>query len=229
LIATTDWDLEAEHQHLSALAERRVDGIILMSVDPGQDFDGLARPGVPIVVVDRPRFALRAATIATEHLIWHGHRRIAVIGGQSRLLGSRRRTSAWESTMVAAGLDVPSGYRAEAPMTREGGYEAAMVLFGLEFPPTAVFVESDAQAAGLLRAAADRGLRVPNDVAIVTSEGTQVARYAVPSLSTVEQPIGTIAGDAVAAAYSATASSAGVRHIDNTEATLVVRESCGCE
>lgn len=229
LIATTDFDRQREEEQLESLAERRVDGIILMSVEPEQDFSSLGQLGTPVAVIDRPEFAVNSARAATEHLIGHGHTRIGFIGGAGLARVSARRRAGWSQALVAAELECPEALVVPAELTRAGGYRATEHLLGpRQTPsrrPTALLVESDAQACGVLRAARDLGLDVPGDLAVVSSEGTDLAAFTVPSLTSVVQPTRTIARDAVDAVLADTPER--VRRIDNTGFELALRESCG--
>ena len=226
LICTTSWLPEREHAQLAALAERRVDGVVLMSVDPLQDFSAVAALGIPTVVVDRPEFAVRGTYRATAHLVGHGHSRIAFVGGGRGWVVSRRRREGWAAALRDHDLPAPDELVLAAPCTRPGGYAAAAELLALKEPPTAVFAESDAQAVGILRCAHDHGLRVPDDLAVASGEGTELAEFAIPSLTTLHQPIERIARDAVAAVLAPGAGT--MRRLDNEEFELVRRESCGC-
>ena len=123
--------------------------------------------------------------------------------------------------LVAAGLE--PGPAVEAPFTLAGGREAGHTLFA-EGVPDAVFTASDEQAAGLLRAAYERGLRVPEDVAVVAFDGTRTAEHTVPSLTVVTQPLDEVATRAVEAATRADRTPA--RHV--VELSLTRRASCGC-
>ena len=85
-----------------------------------------------------------------------------------------------------------------APFTRVGGYEAGLRLLERPERPTAVVTGSDLQAVGLLRAARERGLRVPEDLALASFDGTEEASFTWPSLTTSRQPIDEMAKAAVA-------------------------------
>lgn len=224
LVATTELDVAREDAQLASLAERRVDGIILMSVDPDRDMTSLERLGTRVVVIDRPKFAIDSARAATAHLISHGHSEIGFIGS-GLLRASQRRLRGWSDALVQAGLKRHEDWIASAAMTRAGGYTAATSLMSGERRPSALLVGSDAQAAGALRALKDLGLDVPGDVAVVTSEGTDLARYTVPSLTSIIQPTRAIAEDAVKCVLGEGQSD--VRRIDNVTFDLALRESCG--
>lgn len=227
IIASTGWDQVAERQQLEFLAGRRVDGVILMSVDPLQDFRWLLELGTRVVVIDRPQAAIQGALAATHHLVEHGHERIGFIGGEARLVSNRRRREGWTSALVGDGLNAVPELMVAAPITREGGYEAARGLLTQTAPPTALYVDSDAQAVGVLRAASDLGLRVPEDLAIVSGEGTDTASFAVPRLTSIEIPRDEIAREALAGLADDEGTGDDVHWVSNNDFVLVPRESCG--
>jgi LacI family transcriptional regulator len=200
-----------------------------MSVEPEQDFTSLDQLGTPVAVIDRPEFAVNSARAETQHLIQHGHRRIGYIGGGSLAMVSSRRLSGWSQALEAAGLEHRESWVVAAELTRAGGYAAAGGLFGPatkpEDRPTALLVESDAQACGVLRAVHDLGLDVPGDVAVVTSEGTDLTAYTVPSLTSLIQPVRDIARDAIETVLAEGPER--VRRVNNVNFELALRESCG--
>lgn len=224
LIATTEFDAAREETQLDSLAQRRVDGIILMSVNPNSDFGALEHLGSPVVVIDRPEFALESARMATLHLVEDGHIKIGYLGS-GPLAVSMRRPEGWSAALADSGLARNEAWIASAPLTRAGGYEAGLRLLRQAKRPTALLIESDAQASGLLRAAKDLGLDIPGDVAVVSSEGTDLAKYSIPSLTSILQPTLEIAKDAVQSLLAANIDL--VRRLNNASFELVLRESCG--
>jgi LacI family transcriptional regulator len=227
LVASTNWDLSQEQSQIEALADRRVDGIILMSVNPLQDFEKLVSSKLRLIVVDRPEVAVKSAQVVTQHLIEHGHREIAVVAQRLDVVATRRRMTGWQQAMDAAELDRPPHFQYQVSADRAGGYEAGIRLLSSPTRPTGVYVEFDAQAVGLLRAAHERGVRVPQDLAVVTTDGTEFATFAIPSLTTVEVPTQAIAAQSLEAVIDGAES--GVRVVTNQDFALVRRESCGCQ
>ncbi|GAA2026084.1 LacI family DNA-binding transcriptional regulator [Agromyces tropicus] len=226
LIANTDWALEQERRQIAALVERRVDAMVFMSVDPSQDFASLAELGIPVVVIDRPDVAVRSAAVATEHFITvHGHENIAIVTNDLLPVVSRRRMQGWADELARHGLTT-EGRSFGAPPSRAGGFEAAMRMLRQRDRPTAVFVEADAQAIGMIRAAVDLRIGVPGDLAVISSEGTELAEFAVPRLSTIQQPIARLAAGALDLALAG--GPPGLRRLTDDEFHLVLRESCGC-
>jgi LacI family transcriptional regulator len=226
LVASTEWDLESERTQLSSMADRRVDGVILMSVDPRQDMGWLKTLRVPVVVVDRPTAAVKSSEAAVEHLVWHGHQRIGFVTGSLGVLAIQRRQEGWKAAMRSAGLRLDPNLVVPTEISRQGGYDAAKRLLSQPDPPTGICVDSDAQAVGFLRAAKDVEVAVPGVVGLVSCEGTSTAQFAVPSITTVEVPREEIAAEALAALMGER--SDWLRVVSNEGFHLVIRESCGC-
>jgi LacI family transcriptional regulator len=226
VIGSTGWDSRIERKELEFLADRRVDGILLMSVDPLSDFDWLVALRASVVIIDRPEAAVQGAATATGHLLEHGRRRIGFVGGQAGFVANERRREGWSAALATRGLDLVDELIVTAHMSQAGGYEAARRLLLRPDPPTGVYVDSDAQAVGFLRAAADLGVSVPDVVAVVSGEGTAMAEYAVPSLTTLEIPRRRIALEALDTL--AEGREPGLRRVSNSEFHLVQRQSCGC-
>src|SRR5690606_12089047 len=104
---------------------------------------------------------------ATRHLIRLGHRRIPVIAGPPHVLCSRARIDGYRSAMEEAGLPVDPAYVRYGDFFLHGGYHHGSELLDLPERPTAIFAGSDIQALGVLRAARERGLHVPEDLSVV--------------------------------------------------------------
>ena len=191
---------------LETLAARRSDGVLLVlsELSPAQQAH-LANLGIPVVIVDPagapdPAVPSVGATnwaggvAATEHLIGLGHKRIAVIGGPTDVLCSRARVDGYRAAMNAAGLKIPAGFVRTGDFLSPTGYRETLVLLSQPRPPTAIFVCADQMALGAYEALYERGLRVPDDVSIVGFDDLEEARWAIPPLTTVRQPLAEMAG-----------------------------------
>ncbi|MFI7061375.1 LacI family DNA-binding transcriptional regulator [Kribbella sp. NPDC050124] len=141
-----------------------------------------------------------AAELATRHLIDLGRQRIAAIGDQSdesRKTG-QLRTRGYRSALHAAGLDVvPELIRPTEFFHRSDGAAAMAELLALPDPPDAVFCYNDLLALGALRTILSRGLRVPEDIALVGFDDIEDGRYSTPSLTTIRPDKTQIAKHAV--------------------------------
>ena len=166
------------HEELIALRARRFPFVV---VDP--------RTRLPrdIAAVSAAHFA--GARAATEHLIKLGHRRIGVIGGPVEWLASEARLAGHTSALADAGV-LPSRelVRSVHP-TSDDGYVAAGELLALPDRPTALVAFNDKAAVGAMQAAAELGLRVPQDLSVTGFDDIDLARATLPMLTTVRQPL----------------------------------------
>ncbi len=126
---------------------------------------------------------------ATRHLIGLGHRRIAVIAGPQHVLCSRARIDGFRSAMEEAGLPVDPSFVRYGDFFLHGGYHHGGELLDRPDRPTAIFAGSDIQALGVLRAARERGLHVPEDLSVVGYDDLPVSEWMWPPLTTVRQPL----------------------------------------
>lgn len=231
LIANSDASVATERSHVESLASRRVDGVFLSSVLFEPDLRDLEAAEIPVVLLnhsaDSPGFAsvgvdLReGARAAVEHLAGHGHKSIGLIMGTNTGGGLDAREVGWLQGIRDAGL-VP-GPILRAPFRRSSGYELGLELAKSADRPTALFSSSDILAVGLLRAFHESGLRIPEDIAIVSFDGSPEAEYSWPGLTTLAQPIVEMARAAVEALVGG-----GPKLNRIFEPTLVRRASCGC-
>ncbi|HRD72754.1 MAG TPA: LacI family DNA-binding transcriptional regulator [Aquimonas sp.] len=122
------------------------------------------------------------------HLVSLGHRRIAHVKGHPLHGACIWRWDGYREALQRAGIDYDDALVCEGDFTFEAGHRAAQQLLSLPTPPTAIFAANDDMAAGVLRAALERGLRVPHDLSICGFDDTMIASHVYPSLTTVHQP-----------------------------------------
>jgi LacI family transcriptional regulator len=174
--------------------------IVILPPEPSEQLADLRARGFPFVVVDprtpmtRDIAAVSAAHFAgarsvTAHLTALGHRRIGVIAGPHNWLAGQARLAGHASALADAGVLPDTALtRAGEPTTRFG-YQAAGELLDLPQPPTALIGFNDKTAVGALAAAAQRGLRVPQDLSIAGFDDIDLAQATSPMLTTVRQPL----------------------------------------
>jgi DNA-binding LacI/PurR family transcriptional regulator len=136
------------------------------------------------VVIDN----IAAARLAVTHLAELGRTRIAAVGAQRSKIGAtaRLRLAGYREGLAEAGLPYRSELVAETPSYHRHDGAAAMArLLDAGSRPDAVFAFNDLIAIGVLRCCYDRGIRVPEDVAVVGFDDLEEGRYTVPSLSTI--------------------------------------------
>ncbi|MER5702057.1 LacI family DNA-binding transcriptional regulator [Micromonospora sp. NPDC002296] len=195
-----------DHRWTEQLAARRCDGVLLVLSDistgqrgeldelsiPVVIIDPAGQPGADIPSVGATNWA--GGRAATEHLLGLGHQRIAVIGGPAAVPCSRARVDGYRAAMDAAERRIPAGYVRTGDFTSPSGYRETNALLDLPRPPTAIFACSDEMAWGAYEALYERGLRVPDDMSVVGFDDLDAARWAVPPLTTVRQPLTEMAG-----------------------------------
>src|SRR5882757_1471134 len=174
--------------------------VLIVPPEPERELEALRAQNFPFVVVD-PRTPLprdiasvsaanlAAARSVSAHLVAQGQRRIGVIGGPAHWLASRSRLAGHTSALADAGLlPSPELLRSIEP-TAGWGYGAAGELLDLPERPTALVAFNDKAAVGALRAAYERGLRVPDDLSITGFDDIDLSRSTIPRLTTVRQPL----------------------------------------
>jgi LacI family transcriptional regulator len=133
---------------------------------------------------------------ATEHLLALGHRRIGFVAGPADYTTSAQRADGWRGAMRDAGASC-EGLLTVGNFDFPSGEEAAHGLLGAAIPPSAILASSDQMALGVLAAARERGLTVPDDLSVVSFDDTPIARFAHPPLTAMEQPIAATTARAV--------------------------------
>lgn len=189
-------DAAAEHEYIELLVQRRIDGLLLMPA-PG-DHDCFLREGedgLPIVAVDRPVSGADADTVlsesrpsarmAAEHLIWHGHRRVAFIGDDEGIYTARQRLAGYLDAMERRAY--PALYRLGAGDIATASARTHELL-SLPEPPTALLAGNGLITAGILRALDEGGLHPPEDIALIGFEDTEFISSLRPRLTVVRQP-----------------------------------------
>lgn len=182
---------------LQGASSRFVDGLILIPlVAVNADYQELMRltAGVPFIQVgaklgtDVPAVMYDQAQggrLATQHLIDLGHRRIAEVSGPLVNYDASDRHEGWMETLKANGLK--PGPMIEGDFTIDGGYRAMHQLLDIGEKFTAVFIGNDSMAFGAHTALRERGLRVPEDVSMVSFDDIPESAHFSPGLTTVRQ------------------------------------------
>ena len=229
-------DAATENEYVELLIQRRIDGLLLVPA-PG-NHDRLSREseaGLPMVALDRPvegtdtdtvlTESRRSARLATEHLVSHGHRRVAFVGDDERIYTARQRLAGYLDTMEEAGPD---------PLYRLGAgdiasaAEATRDLLSVESPPTALFAGNSLITAGILRALEEGGIRPPQNISLVGFEDTELLSSLRPRLTFVRQPSKEMGRRAAELLFQRIdAEDLPLQHIV-LPTEFVIKESCGC-
>lgn len=221
------------------VSNRLMDGVIIASARHNHPLiDHFLDAYTPFVLVERPahhhdrisyvtidNFA--AAQTAVSHLIKLGRRRIATITGDLAIVDGIDRHEGYKQALRMAGYAVEDRLISEGNFTYQSGYDGMKRLLGQDID--AVFAASDITARGAIQALDEAGVRVPDDVAIVSIDDLPTAVQVRPPLTTVHHPI---------AEKGSRAAEVLLHLIENNDSPpwqillpteLVIRESCGAK
>jgi LacI family transcriptional regulator len=150
--------------------------------------DPRTTPPKDVVTVSAAHFA--GSRRLMTHLVELGHRRIGIISGPPEWLANDARLAGYTAPLAEAGvLPTPELLRSVPEPNTEQGYRAACELLDLAQRPTALVAFNDKMAVGALQAAAERGLRVPEDLSVAGFDDIEISRATRPMLTTVRQPL----------------------------------------
>ncbi|MGW0474874.1 LacI family DNA-binding transcriptional regulator [Streptomyces coeruleorubidus] len=185
---------------VESLLEQGVDGIVVS--EPIDEGAVSLSVDVPVLVLGAPVTfggtrtvatgvgAELLARTATEHLLDLGHTTVHHLAGPERWFAARDRMEGWRSALTARGRERPAVLVGD--WSAASGYEAGRTL-AADGDVTAVFAANDDMAIGVIRALAEAGRRVPDDVSVVGFDDIPVAAYVTPPLTTVRQPFDAVA------------------------------------
>jgi LacI family transcriptional regulator len=211
-----------DHSYLKRCHHHNVDGAVLMGVDASdEELRRLLRSDLPCVGVDVELQGDRTAYVmsdnvagaaqAVSHLHELGHRRIATITGLLDTKPGVDRLRGYRDACQQAGLGYRDEYVAYGDFYFDSGYIAAQRLLAQEEPPTAIFAASDMMALGVIRAAGESGLSVPQDLSLVGFDDVLLARHVHPPLTTIRQD---------KAGLGAAAATALLKQVDRTDGAV---------
>jgi DNA-binding LacI/PurR family transcriptional regulator len=242
-ICNTDDDPPTGKAYLDLLIAKQVDGLIVAPCGLKLDWEpnptGLdqAISPIPMVYVDRPEETGYAVLLdsewagysATNHLVKHGHSRIGLISCYLDTPTVRQCYQGYVQALELAGLSSPPELIATASaFTVSAGYESAQSLLDSRNPPTAIFAAGDLLAIGAMQAAKERGLNIPDDVALVGYNDLDLANLIEPPLTTVAAPIYELGVVSMQMLQQLIDEEPVERQRIILPTQLVIRRTCGC-
>lgn len=217
-----------------------VDGIIVIGVAMNDEIiERFIANNVPVVLFTDARSTLTypihqicvdhgaGAQMAADYLLERGHRRLAYMGDMippdySESLG-RLMLDVFRQRLAEQGVSLPDAYVALAPQNMEEARQQAHRLLDLPVPPTAIFASSDTQAIGVISAARERGLSIPEDLAVLGFDDITIAEFI--NLTTIRQELKESGRTAVRMVTAAIESKDRQPEIVQMPLTLVVRNT----
>lgn len=191
---------ERQRQGIEALVDQQVDGLVLIAPCTSMEWLEELAASVPTVVVARHGGAANFDTVVdddyggarlmVDHLVGLGHERVVYTGHPSEgltrphVLSHTARHEGYVKAMKRHGLEPDV---IETTYSEQGGYQAGSEALARATPPTAIFGGADIAALGVLRAAEERGLRVPEDLTVTGYDNIYISTIGRVSLTTVDQ------------------------------------------
>lgn len=239
LLANSDEDVERESHAVDALRSRQVDGLVVATAATNDlaHLRTVAASGRPVILIDRPMPESEFDTVtvgnesgaagAVSHLIDHGHSRIGIVTDDPAIASSAERLLGYRLAHREAGIEVDGRLVVQGGPGQEGGRLAAGALLELDLPPTALFTTSNLATYGALTAIRERGLRIPEDTALVGFDDFPLADVIKPPITVVSQPVDAIGREAGRLLLQRLAGDDRPPQRVELETKLVIRRSCG--
>lgn len=238
LMMTTERESEREAAALRTLLEHRVSGLLLATSG-----SGASELRIPTVFFDNIVPSCGVANVASanaagimllvEHLVEHGHTRIAYIGGPPTFTSGLERLAGFEDAVRHSAVDGRRAYVeiADGVWSAQSGAAAMRRLIALDEPPTAVVTSGDTLLLGAMSACRTAGLRLPDDMALVSFDDPSFGDLLDPPVTALtrnDTAMGRLAATLLLAALEEETAAASPSEV-RIPAELVVRRSCGCD
>ncbi len=234
---------ERELTQLDNLARQRADAIIQMGgrVDDLITDDAYAEQirrisaSIPVVITGKlDKTSVHSVVIdeshgmdlVMDHLISLGHTKIALVGGEMRVVSTYKKYQSYQESLQKHGIVEKGEYVVNSGYDPESGYEAANKVLSLKDRPTAIITINDFAASGALRSITEHGLRIPEDISIASFDNTYIANLTVPKLTSIDYNYKEYGKKLVDTAIKV-ANGQDIDFVQMVEPRLVIRESTG--
>jgi LacI family transcriptional regulator len=239
LLCNTDENLAKQLRYLDLLISQQVDGVIIAPYDSDPThLDKLRQRNIPTVLIDRRiddwdadsvyGDSVSGARALVQHLIKLGHRRIAVISGPATTSTAEDRVTGYCMALTEAAIPIEPGLIRRGEYRSSKGMELTAELLDEGLNPSAIFATNNAIAMGVIDALERRGLRIPQDIALVSFDDLPNTSHLFPFLTVVAQPAYDMGINAAQLLLSRLNSEVELRprHVV-LPSRLIVRHSCG--
>lgn len=197
LVSTTS-ARQSRESYLDFCTERRFDGVIVMGIRLDDPYvREVVESPLPSVMIDVPLLSehcgyvmsdnVYGAQLAVKHLVSRGHKKIGLVNGHMQAAVSRDRQRGYQLALESAGLPWTADLEYHSDYSQEGGGIGFLDLLSKHPDMTGVFFASDLMAIGGIHAAQQRGMRIPDEVAMVGFDDIELAEFVTPALTTIRQ------------------------------------------
>ncbi len=239
LLCNTDEDVTKQLRYLDVVVSQRVDGVIIAPYDSQvKNLGKLPERHIPTVVIDRHINGWQVDTVTgdsisgaralVQHLVRLGHTRIAMITGAAETSTAADRVAGYQLALAEAGLPIDLNLIKYGEFRAEAGERLTEQVLAENPPPTAIFAANNAIATGVVDALEKRGLRTPQDIALVVFDDLPNTSHFFPFFTVAVQPayeIGVNAAQLLLSRLEAEVSLQPRQVVLPTR--LIIRHSCG--
>jgi DNA-binding LacI/PurR family transcriptional regulator len=201
ILCNSDEDINKEREYIEVLYSKQVDGIIITpskSTETRKNLEIFISQNIPVILVDRRIAGIETDVVladnisgtysATEYLISLGHRRIGIITGPLDTTTGKERLEGYLNALNKNKIEVDYKLIREGDFKREGGYQKGKELLELENPPTAIISSNNLMTLGLIYAISEKGLKIPQDISVISFDDMEWFKYFSPPLTAIYQP-----------------------------------------
>ncbi|HEX7733586.1 MAG TPA: substrate-binding domain-containing protein [Ktedonobacteraceae bacterium] len=201
ILCNSDSSPEKEQRYLHMLREQRAAGILITPAQNDVSYlQQLRQQEIAVVLLDRPSRARNLCSVAIDdalggelalrHLLELGHRRITFVSGPLSIRQYAERQQGARRAIKKAGLD-PDEMLSEtilAAQNAQSGEQCVETILASTDRPTAIFCANDLLALGVMRGLSQRGMSIPNDIALIGYDDVEFASMLSPGLTSIRQP-----------------------------------------
>jgi DNA-binding LacI/PurR family transcriptional regulator len=240
LIASATGKTKEKNFPFNLTRAKRIDGMLIINEEQRvHNLIAMRKENIPFVFINRyiddPDINCVAADnkqggqIAIRHLTNLGHRRIAAVTGSFKIAASLQRLEGYHSCLKENGIAFDPKLIQEGMFDRgiESGIECASRLLNLNDPPTAIFAFSDEIAMGVMQAVREKGLRIPEDMAVIGYDNIGYSAHLNPPLTTISQNPFAIGEQSCQMLIDILNEKKIEKNHIHVPVELIVRESCG--
>jgi LacI family transcriptional regulator len=205
-LAQVDWN--PEYSLVRHCKSRNVEGVLIFGFQRHDfNFDEMIQSEIPTIFIDMDLIGRRSGFVTSDNTesikiavrYLHGlkHRKIAFVAGLLDSYVGKLRFEGYLKAIKELGLPYLSEYISTGDFTKESGYKSMKAFLQLNEPPTAVVCSSDMSAVGVMEAAKEAGLSVPQDLSIIGFDDIEMSKHTQPTLTTIRQDFLTIGNQSI--------------------------------
>jgi DNA-binding LacI/PurR family transcriptional regulator len=199
ILCNTDRNKSREERYIEMLISKRAAGVIIFKSELSEDEISNYSRRIKIVLIDRgvgmkPNVDMidaanyEGVVKAVEYLNELNHSKIAYITGTLISQSDADRLKGYKDTLIKNSIVIMEDYIRQGDFTWESGFQLGKELLKIENPPTAICCSNDMMAIGVIKAAAEMGIKVPEELSVIGFDNIDICELITPNLTTINHP-----------------------------------------